>query len=66
MPAADPAAYTRHEPPPHAVASDRRNLALPQVPTAIGSPPPAELEKRLASEIDRWGAVIRAAKIEPL
>lgn len=101
-----------------AVTSDRRNPALPEVPTAIeagvagydvaswnaiaapaGTPPavidalnraardavataavrdklaklgmrvaassPAELEKLLASEIDRWGAVIRAAKIEP-
>lgn len=101
-----------------AVSSDRRNPALPEVPTAIeagvagynvaswnalaapaGTPPavvellnraareavaspavrdklaklgmrtsassPAELEKLLASEIDRWSAVIRAAKIEP-
>lgn len=101
-----------------AVTSDRRNPALPEVPTAIeagvagydvaswnaiaapaGTPPavidalnraardavataavrdklaklgmrvaassPAELEKLLAGEIDRWGAVIRAAKIEP-
>jgi tripartite-type tricarboxylate transporter receptor subunit TctC len=101
-----------------AVSSDRRNPALPEVPTAIeagvagynvaswnalaapaGTPAavievlnraareavatpavrdklaklgmrvsassPAELEKLLASEIDRWGAVIRAAKIEP-
>jgi tripartite-type tricarboxylate transporter receptor subunit TctC len=101
-----------------AVSSDRRNPALPEVPTVIeagvagysvaswnalaapaGTPAavievlnraareavnapavrdklgrlgvrvaastPAELEKLLASEIDRWGAVIRAAKIEP-
>jgi tripartite-type tricarboxylate transporter receptor subunit TctC len=101
-----------------AVSSDRRNPALPDVPTAIeagvakynvaswnaiaapaGTPAalvevlnaavreavaspavkdklaklgmraaastPAEMEKLLASEIDRWGAVIRAAKIEP-
>jgi tripartite-type tricarboxylate transporter receptor subunit TctC len=101
-----------------AVSSDRRNPALPQVPTAIeagvagynvaswnalaapaGTPPavietlhraareavsaaavqdklgklgmrlaastPAELQALLAGEIQRWGAVIRAAKIEP-
>ncbi|MBC7992998.1 MAG: tripartite tricarboxylate transporter substrate binding protein [Rhizobacter sp.] len=101
-----------------AVSSDKRNPALPDVPTAIeagvpgfnvaswnalaapaGTPPaviellnrtareamalpavrdklaklgmrvapstPAELERLLASEIDRWGHVIRAAKIEP-
>jgi len=101
-----------------AVSSDRRNPALPQVPTAIeagvagynvaswnalaapaGTPPaviealqraareavssaavqeklgklgmrlaastPAELQALLASEIQRWGAVIRAARIEP-
>lgn len=101
-----------------AVSSDRRNPALPEVPTAIeagvagynvaswnalaapaGTPAavievlnraareavatpavrdklaklgmrvsassPAELDKLLASEIERWGRVIRAAKIEP-
>jgi tripartite-type tricarboxylate transporter receptor subunit TctC len=101
-----------------AVSSDKRNPALPEVPTAIeagvagynvaswnalaapaGTPPavievlnraareaiaapavrdklgklgmrvaassPAELERLLAGEIERWGAVIRAAKIEP-
>jgi tripartite-type tricarboxylate transporter receptor subunit TctC len=31
----------------------------------VAASTPAELEKLLASEIDRWGAVIRAAKIEP-
>jgi tripartite-type tricarboxylate transporter receptor subunit TctC len=101
-----------------AVSSDKRNPALPEVPTAIeagvpgynvaswnalaapaGTPPavidvlnraareavespavrdklaklgmrvssstPSELERLLASEIDRWGGVIRAAKIQP-
>jgi len=101
-----------------AVSSDKRNPALPEVPTAIeagvagynvaswnalaapaGTPPavievlnraarealaslavrdklaklgmrvasstPAELERLLANEIDRWGGVIRAAKIQP-
>ncbi|HEY0817781.1 MAG TPA: tripartite tricarboxylate transporter substrate binding protein, partial [Rhizobacter sp.] len=50
----------------------REALASPAVRDKLGklgmrvaASSPAELEKLLAGEIERWGAVIRAAKIEP-
>ncbi len=50
----------------------REALASPSVQERLGRlgmrvapSTPAELDRLLAGEIDRWGAVIRAAKIEP-
>lgn len=48
-----------------AVASPAVRDKLARLGMRVSASSPAELEKLLASEIDRWGAVIRAAKIEP-
>ena len=48
-----------------AVASPAVRDKLGQLGMRVASSSPAELERLLASEIDRWGAVIRAARIEP-
>lgn len=48
-----------------AVASPAVRDKLAKLGMRVSASSPAELEKLLASEIDRWGAVIRAAKIEP-
>jgi tripartite-type tricarboxylate transporter receptor subunit TctC len=48
-----------------AVASPAVRDKLAKLGMRVAASSPAELEKLLASEIDRWGAVIRAAKIEP-
>lgn len=48
-----------------AVASPAVQDKLGKLGMRVASSSPAELERLLAGEIDRWGAVIRAAKIEP-
>ncbi|MBT9527892.1 MAG: tripartite tricarboxylate transporter substrate binding protein [Rhizobacter sp.] len=48
-----------------AVASPAVQDKLGKLGMRVVSSSPAELERLLAGEIDRWGAVIRAAKIEP-
>ena len=48
-----------------AVAAPAVRDKLAQLGMRVAASSPAELEKLLGSEIDRWGAVIRAAKIEP-
>jgi tripartite-type tricarboxylate transporter receptor subunit TctC len=48
-----------------AVASPAVRDKLAKLGMRVAASSPAELEKLLAREIDRWGAVIRAAKIEP-
>jgi tripartite-type tricarboxylate transporter receptor subunit TctC len=48
-----------------AVGSPAVRDKLAKLGMRVSASSPAELEKLLASEIDRWGAVIRAAKIEP-
>lgn len=48
-----------------AVASPAVRDKLAKLGMRVAASSPAELEKLLGSEIDRWGAVIRAAKIEP-
>lgn len=48
-----------------AVASPAVQDKLGKLGMRVASSSPAELERLLASEIDRWGAVIRAARIEP-
>lgn len=48
-----------------AVASPAVQDKLGKLGMRVASSSPAELERLLAGEIDRWGAVIRAARIEP-
>ncbi|MBL0727857.1 tripartite tricarboxylate transporter substrate binding protein [Piscinibacter sp. HJYY11] len=48
-----------------AVASPAVRDKLARLGMRVAASSPAELEKLLASEIDRWSAVIRAARIEP-
>jgi tripartite-type tricarboxylate transporter receptor subunit TctC len=48
-----------------AVASPAVRDKLAKLGMRVAASSPAELEKLLAGEIERWGAVIRAAKIEP-
>jgi tripartite-type tricarboxylate transporter receptor subunit TctC len=48
-----------------AVATPAVREKLAKLGMRVAPSSPAELEKLLASEIERWGAVIRAAKIEP-
>ncbi len=48
-----------------AVASPAVRDKLAKLGMRVAASSPTELEKLLASEIDRWGAVIRAANIEP-
>ncbi|WOB09515.1 tripartite tricarboxylate transporter substrate binding protein [Piscinibacter gummiphilus] len=48
-----------------ALASPAVRDKLAKLGMRVAASSPAELERLLASEIDRWGAVIRAAKIEP-
>jgi len=48
-----------------AVASPQVRDKLARLGVRVGASSPAEMEKLLSSEIDRWSAVIRAAKIEP-
>lgn len=48
-----------------AVASPAVRDKLAKLGMRVAASSPAELEKLLGSEIERWGAVIRAAKIEP-
>jgi tripartite-type tricarboxylate transporter receptor subunit TctC len=48
-----------------AVASAAVRDKLAKLGMRVAASSPAELEKLLSSEIDRWGGVIRAAKIEP-
>lgn len=48
-----------------AVASPAVHDKLAKLGMRVAASSPAELDKLLVSEIDRWGAVIRAAKIEP-
>lgn len=48
-----------------AVASPAVRDKLARLGMRVAASSPAELEQLLASEIDRWGAVIRAARIEP-
>ena len=48
-----------------AVASPAVQDRLGKLGMRLGASSPAELQTLLASEIARWGAVIRAAKIEP-
>lgn len=48
-----------------AVASPAVRDKLARLGMRMAASSPAELEQLLASEIDRWGAVIRAARIEP-
>jgi len=52
---------TAHE----AVASPAVKDKLAKLGMRVAASSPAELERLLASEIERWGAVIRAARIEP-
>lgn len=48
-----------------AVASPAVKDKLAKLGMRVAGSSPAELERLLASEIERWGGVIRAAKIEP-
>jgi tripartite-type tricarboxylate transporter receptor subunit TctC len=48
-----------------AVAAPAVRERLAQAGVRVGASTPAELQALLASEIQRWGAVIRAARIEP-
>ncbi len=66
-PAATPAAVvqTLNRALREAVASSAAQERLKPLGMRLRSGPPAELQALLASEIKRWGAVIRAAKIEP-
>ena len=48
-----------------AVASPAVQDKLAKLGMRVAPSTPSELERLLASEIDRWGAVIRAAKIQP-
>ena len=48
-----------------AIASPAVRDKLAKLGMRVASSTPAELERLLASEIDRWGRVIRAAKIQP-
>jgi tripartite-type tricarboxylate transporter receptor subunit TctC len=48
-----------------AVAAPQVRDKLAKLGMRVAASSPAEMEKLLASEIERWGAVIRAAKIEP-
>lgn len=48
-----------------AVAAPEVRDKLGKIGMRLGAGTPAELRSLLASEIQRWGAVIRAAKIEP-
>jgi tripartite-type tricarboxylate transporter receptor subunit TctC len=48
-----------------AVASPAVRDKLARLGMRVAASSPGELEKLLASEIERWGAVTRAAKIEP-
>jgi tripartite-type tricarboxylate transporter receptor subunit TctC len=48
-----------------AVATPAVRDRLAKLGMRVAASSPAELEKLLASEIERWGAVIRTAKIEP-
>lgn len=48
-----------------AVASPSVKDKLGKLGMRVAASTPAELEQLLGSEIDRWGKVIRAAKIEP-
>ena len=48
-----------------AVAAPEVRDKLGKIGMRLGAGTPAELQALLASEIQRWGAVIRAAKIEP-
>jgi tripartite-type tricarboxylate transporter receptor subunit TctC len=48
-----------------AVSSPAVQDRLGKLGMRLGSSSPAELQALLAGEIQRWGAVIRAAKIEP-
>ena len=48
-----------------AVASPAVQDKLGKLGMRLGAGTPAELDALLASEIKRWGDVIRAAKIEP-
>jgi tripartite-type tricarboxylate transporter receptor subunit TctC len=66
-PAATPAAVlqTLNRALREAVASSAAQERLKPLGMRLRSGAPAELQALLASEIKRWGAVIRAAKIEP-
>ena len=48
-----------------AVASPAVQDKLGMLGMRLGAGSPAELQSLLASEIQRWGAVIKAAKIDP-
>jgi tripartite-type tricarboxylate transporter receptor subunit TctC len=48
-----------------AVAAPAVQDKLGKLGMRLGSSSPAELQALLTGEIQRWGAVIRAAKIEP-
>jgi tripartite-type tricarboxylate transporter receptor subunit TctC len=48
-----------------AIAAPAVRDKLAKLGMRVAASSPAELERLLASEIERWGAVIRAAKIEP-
>jgi len=48
-----------------ALASPAVKDKLAKLGVRVAGSTPAELDRLLASEIERWGTVIRAAKIEP-
>jgi tripartite-type tricarboxylate transporter receptor subunit TctC len=66
-PAGTPAAVIErlHRAAREAVSSPAVVARLAPLGLRLGAGTPAELQALLASEIQRWGAVIRAAKIEP-